>query len=497
MFFYFRQEIKHKPPWDEKDLTTGDYGTVFVDTESKSDKFEPLIKIEENLEKTFDGNWSEEDDEDINYAIEESGDDKKLSRREKAKLRREKLSKAEVRLGGIAFATHKIRNLRGLPSCRYCDKIFATMADKKKHVCKYLQCDEKNFICRFCFKERSKATFSNHVHEAVECQYCGKKILNPRNMKLHIQKKHKGEKFIPPKERSSKDLEKYLKEKEIEEAEIYEQREKIRQDEYLNRIKQLREKYSKKYVRYQCDLCNNRYSSHKSLEYHMNMHLKIPFYICENCGLQFYSPSGAKNHSCNKNFDDHRSIDTRYCRYCNIRFNSSIEKKIHKCEYQIDTKLKICRICGKVIPKSSFNHHIEIHSQELIYCEVCNRQFSNKRCLRVHMVTHREDKPYHCDQCPETFITKRCLEYHKRFHGEKLEKTYKCSQCFTSLCSEFSLKNHIQKKHSLVATCEICKIEFPTRESLKDHIKSSHDPFQCTVCSKSFTLPRYLKVIMI
>lgn len=456
-------------------------------------RLEPLVKIEKYPGNTFNGNWSDENPDDQNDDFDGS-DDTKLSRRERARQRREGLSEAELRLGGIAFAKHKIRNLRGVPCCRYCDTIFATVVDKKKHVCKYLQCDPKNFICRFCFKERSKATFSNHVHEAVECQYCGKKILNPRNMKLHIQKKHQGEKYIPPKERSTEDLEKYLKQKEFEEAEIHAKREQIRQDEYLSRIKKLRENYSKKNIRYQCDLCGHRYSSHKTLEFHMNMHLNIPFAICENCGLQFFSPSGAKNHSCNRDRDDHRSIDSRHCRYCNNQFSSSLEKKSHNCEFQIDQKHKICRVCRKIIPKSSFNHHMETHSEELVYCEVCNRQFSNKRCLKVHMLTHKEDKPFHCDQCPETFISKRCLEYHKRFHGEKLEKTFKCEYCFTTLCSEFSLKNHIQRKHSLAALCEICKAECATKESLKEHIKSSHNPFPCSVCSKSFMLPRYLKV---
>lgn len=468
-----------------------------IKKEQNQSRFEPLVKLEEHQRRTFNGNWSEEDLEGVDSAFIDDpadSDGKKPSKREIAKKRHQNLSEAELKLGGISFAKHKIRNLRGVPSCRYCDTIFATKADKKQHVCKYLQCDEKNFICRFCGKERSKATFSNHVHEAVECQYCGKKILNPRNMKLHIQKKHKGESYIPPKERSSQDLENYLKQKVIEEAEIYAKREKIKQDEYLIRIKQLREKYSKRNVRYQCDLCGSCYSSHKTLEYHMNMHLNIPYLICENCGIQLFSPSGAKKHSCNKKEGSvHRTINSRYCRYCNVQFSSSIEKKNHKCEYQIDKRNKVCRVCRKVIPKSSFNHHLETHSEDLVACDVCSRVFSNKRCLKVHMLTHKEDKPYHCDQCTETFISKRCLEYHKRFHGEKLEKTFKCEYCFTTLCSEFSLKNHIQRKHSVSAICEICKFECQTKESLKEHLKSYHDPFFCAVCNKSFALPRYLK----
>jgi hypothetical protein len=127
--------------------------------------------------------------------------------------------------GRVQTAKHKFRNLRGRTACRYCDKLFATKIEKNEHngVCEYLQCDPKNFICRVCGKELSKKTFSNHVHEALECQFCSKKILNPRNMKFHIEKKHKGEKKPANKSESSlrkKEMEEYLKEKENEEAQI-------------------------------------------------------------------------------------------------------------------------------------------------------------------------------------------------------------------------------------------------------------------------------------
>lgn len=94
---------------------------------------------------------------------------------------------------------HKYRQLTGKAACKFCDTIFQSKESLKMHHCKYLVCNPKNFICRICKKELSKKTFSNHLHETLDCQYCGKKFVNPRNMKKHILMLHAGEKYVPPK----------------------------------------------------------------------------------------------------------------------------------------------------------------------------------------------------------------------------------------------------------------------------------------------------------
>ncbi len=160
-------------------------------------KLQPIVKIEEVKDESTH-EWSDDDDTQLDFPSPEPEVKESLKssipRRQRAKMFRENLSQAEIRAGGVAFGKHKMRKLVGVPACRYCDSIFVDRKERDAHDCKYLKCDPKNFICRICGRELRKSSFSNHVHEAAACQYCGKKVLNPRQMKKHIAALHKGEK---------------------------------------------------------------------------------------------------------------------------------------------------------------------------------------------------------------------------------------------------------------------------------------------------------------
>lgn len=214
----------------------------------------------------------------------------------------------------------------------------------------------------------------------------------------------------------------------------------------------MRKKHSEipKKLPFHCDLCGNRITKYENLKYHMNMHLKIPYAVCNICGASVFSPSGWKKHSCFRKLEQPnlKTIDTLYCRYCNNRFPSAIEKKTHKCDYQIDKQTKICRICSKKVGKNSYNHHLQTHSQEIHSCVVCGKEFNNKRCLKVHLQQHEATRRYKCDKCTESFVNKSTLEHHKRFHGEEASKRFTCEFCSRTLCSDFSLRGHIQRNHS-------------------------------------------------
>lgn len=199
-------------------------------------------------QQTFDGNFSSDENG-------ESSDGEFFSRSPKKRGENEKPLK------------HKLRQLTGKPACKYCDTIFASKESLKMHICEYLQCDPKNFICRICNKELSKKTFSNHLHETLDCQYCGKKFVNPRNLKTHINKIHQGEEFIPPKS-PSKEL--------FQDLGIKDEAFEPVLDETTGLLvswnRPRKKKYPRKKGRFECDLCGRIFTTVRSLKIHLDLH---------------------------------------------------------------------------------------------------------------------------------------------------------------------------------------------------------------------------------
>jgi hypothetical protein len=170
---------------------------------------------------------------------------------------------------------HKTHQLTGKAACKYCETVFKNKELKNAHQCKYLECDPRNFICRICGKELSKKTFSNHLHETLDCQYCAKGFVNPRNLKTHIMKMHTHEDYVAPKSPKYKPLE-LVAEDEADHLDEETGLITIREKE-----KKPRKRYPRKTGRYECDLCGRILKTSMSLNQHFLLHSKIYRYVCE------------------------------------------------------------------------------------------------------------------------------------------------------------------------------------------------------------------------
>lgn len=191
---------------------------------------------------------------------------------------------------------------------------------------------------------------------------------------------------------------------------------------------------------------------------------------------------------------DHRTRDHRYCRFCDTHFKDLDAKQAHTCEKEdpTDKKWVFCRCCNKRVKKDRFNRHMEYHSEVEWRCSICDRKVATERALKLHMTTHSGNKPHQCKECPESFVIIANLRRHMQVHHGVVVEEFKCGICSKELSSRIRLRAHLNRVHSKQIFCELCKEELPSKAELKLHLMNGHDPPECEVCGKMFLLPRYL-----
>lgn len=127
-------------------------------------------------------------------------------------------------------------------------------------------------------------------------------------------------------------------------------------------------------------------------------------------------------------------------------------------------------------------------------CDICNKLFTTKTKLMVHMRVHTMDKPYECTYCNRGFSQKHNLKRHEFTHFEDKQKLYQCQYCGLRYNQSSSLSDHILNKHKKIASveisCTICKKTLTSKNSFRMHYyfvhKNSQYIYCCQYCSKEF-----------
>lgn len=341
---------------------------------------------------------------------EEDDDDSEEEQVVRVKVKIERKSNISTSFSEQFPNKHKLRQLTGKAACKYCDTIFKSKESLKMHNCPYLQCDPKNFICRICKKELSKKTFSNHLHETLDCQYCGKQFVNPRNMKIHIKRAHKDEKYVPPILLNRESFLSILDDAESRDETIEPSLDASTGLMTLG-FEHIKKKYPRKTGRFECDLCGRIFTTLRSLKIHMDLHtskFNIPAvltsvliiflsdshrFVCQICGEKYTTHTGIAKHACmNKKrrrpVVDFRIFDVRHCKFCGLCFENIEDNKAHVCEYQFENNVKLfrCRFCETVMSKNSYNKHMGRHvaPEKEYVCTFCNKKLSDQVGLNIH-----------------------------------------------------------------------------------------------------------------
>lgn len=111
-----------------------------------------------------------------------------------------------------------------------------------------------------------------------------------------------------------------------------------------------------------------------------------------------------------------------------------------------------------MIPGST--HMPEAANIAIPYCNICNKSFQTKTCLRVHMRSHRGERPHICSYCDKCFTQKSTLRTHIRTHTG--EKPYVCKYCSRAFSDYSTFRKHVR-------------------------VHTGEKPYVCDVCKKGFT----------
>jgi KRAB domain-containing zinc finger protein len=135
-----------------------------------------------------------------------------------------------------------------------------------------------------------------------------------------------------------------------------------------------------------------------------------------------------------------------FCSLCDGKFTTSQllerhERKIHK----IENMIYICKRCPF---KSKIKLERELHRAKVhrgLFCEFCDRIFTDKSHFEVHMKAHGGSKGYNCEPCKRSFKSARSLELHCRNHQQP--KTKECKVCSKTFKNFSQIHQHMNLVH--------------------------------------------------
>ncbi|XP_045189991.2 zinc finger protein 583-like [Mercenaria mercenaria] len=200
--------------------------------------------------------------------------------------------------------------------------------------------------------------------------------------------------------------------------------------------------------RFRCKICKKRFYEQNELNIHMHFHDSERSFVCDFCGKAFFM-------------------------YNNLYIH------LRKHRHQVEGKKPHCNICNKYFSDVSYlEFHKKVTHMKVrnCICEICGKKFKTERCVKSHMRTHSDERPYQCDVCGKYYKYTHQLSSHKKMFHSKLKRFF-CKVCNKGFYFEGKLKDHMNIHNGIRAHhCQDCDYSSFTGNQLAIHKQKHRRP---------------------
>lgn len=230
-----------------------------------------------------------------------------------------------------------------------------------------------------------------------------------------------------------------------------------------------------------CCKCNYTASGVNKIKKHMYSHLGFNEFQCTQCDKSFAKMRYYKQHLLIHDGDS--TGNKYYCKPCKrlflgpYLFNQHIMspsfKECHE-DAVATGRAPPWRVCEECDKKFGSNQQLEDHKRQVhlgsnnLKCDVCDKTFSFRHCLKRHMRIHTDQRAYGCSGCGKHFKT--------TFEWK--------AEAFHASCRK--IMNVLKD----CTTCVVCRIDFGNIKNLRRHERNrfnlTKESFECCGCKTVF-----------
>nr|CAI5835594.1 unnamed protein product [Callosobruchus analis] len=258
---------------------------------------------------------------------------------------------------------------------------------------------------------------------------------------------------------------------------------------------------------HECTKCTYKTVSITNLKKHMSV-VHYRFSTCAQCGESFKSKTMLDDHTIKKHPSCVSSVTRKVYRCTKCDYKTTIIHSYKAYQLKHPETDRICIQCNAMFKeKGHLQEHIVQKHPEFITsvtsriheCTMCNFKTISNDKMQEHLLKHTETG-YTCMHCSTAFKTdyslnEHIIKKHPKFIASITRKIHACTKCTFKTVYTSSFQCHLLKHP--YRTCSHCKASFTRQEFLNEHILQIHPQFtasiarkihKCTTCDFSTTI---------